>query len=90
MKRENAPQENILDNYDSYRRFILEETELVLKGKKRYIQTNSIGSITKLFNLDQMIDLFYLEEEHEIVQELNELKKAIMVKHFLRDQISDI
>ena len=90
MQRENAPQENILDNYDSYRRFILEETELVLKGKKRYIQTNSIGSITKLFNLDQMIDLFYLEEEHEIVQELNELKKAIMVKHFLRDQISDI
>jgi hypothetical protein len=37
-----------------------------------------------------MIDLFYLEEEYEIVQELNELKKAIMVKHFLRDQISDI
>lgn len=90
MERENAPQENILENYDSYRRFILEETELVLKGKKRYIQTNSIGSITKLFNLDQMIDLFYLEEEHEIVQELNELKKAIMIKHFLRDQISDI
>jgi hypothetical protein len=90
MERENALPENILDNYDLYRRFILEEAELVLKGKKRYIQTNSIGSITKLFNLDQMIDLFYLEEEHEIVQELNELKKAIMVKHFLRDQISDI
>lgn len=90
MERENAPQESILENYDLYRRFILEETELVLKGKKRYIQTNSIGSITKLFNLDQMIDLFYLEEEHEIVQELNELKKAIMIKHFLRDQISDI
>lgn len=90
MGRENAPPENILDNYDLYRRFILEEAELVLKGKKRYIQTNSIGSITKLFNLDQMIDMFYLEEEHEIVQELNELKKAIMVKHFLRDQISDI
>jgi hypothetical protein len=90
MERENTPQGNILDNYDLYRKFILEEAELVLKGKKRYIQTNSIGSITKLFNLDQMIDLFYLEEEHEIVQELNELKKAIMVKHFLRDQISDI
>ena len=90
MERENALPENILDNYDLYRRFILEEAELVLKGKKRYIQTNSIGSITKLFNLDQMIDMFYLEEEHEIVQELNELKKAIMVKHFLRDQISDI
>jgi hypothetical protein len=82
--------ENILENYDSYRRFILEETELVLKERKRYIQTNSIGSITKLFNLDQMIDFFYLEEEYEIVQELGELKKAIMVKHFLRDQISDI
>ena len=90
MERENALPENILDNYDLYRRFILEEAELVLKGKKLYIQTNSIGSITKLFNLDQMIDMFYLEEEHEIVQELNELKKAIMVKHFLRDQISDI
>ena len=90
MERENAPPENILDNYDLYRRFILEEAELVLKGKKRYIQTNSIGSITKLFNLDQMIDMFYLEEEHEIVQELNELKKAIMVKHFLSDKISDI
>jgi len=82
--------ENILENYDSYRRFILEETELVLRERKRYIQTNSIGSITKLFNLDQMIDFFYLEEEYEIVQELSELKKAIMVKHFLRDQISDI
>jgi hypothetical protein len=82
--------ENILENYDSYRRFILEETELVLRERKRYIQTNSIGSVTKLFNLDQMIDFFYLEEEYEIVQELSELKKAIMVKHFLRDQISDI
>ena len=82
--------ENILENYDLYRKFILEETELVLRERKRYIQTNSIGSITKLFNLDQMIDFFYLEEEYEIVQELSELKKAIMVKHFLRDQISDI
>ena len=82
--------ENILENYDLYRKFILEEAELVLKERKRYIQTNSIGSITKLFNIDQMIDFFYLEEEYEIVQELSELKKAIMVKHFLRDQISDI
>ena len=62
----------------------------MLKERKRYIQTNSIGSITKLFNLDQMIDFFYLEEEYEIVQELSGLKKAIMVKHFLRDKISDI
>ena len=82
--------ENILENYDSYRKFILEEAELVLEERKRYIQTHSIGSITKLFNIDQMIDFFYLEEEYEIVQELSELKKAIMVKHFLRDQISDI
>jgi len=82
--------ENILENYDSYRRFILEETELVLRERKRYIQTNSIGSVIKLFNLDQMIDFFYLEEEYVIVQELSELKKAIMVKHFLRDPISDI
>jgi len=82
--------ENILENYDSYRRYILEEAVLVLKERKRYIQTNSIGSITKLFNLDQMIDFFYLEEEYEIVQELSGLKKAIMVKHFLRDKISDI
>jgi hypothetical protein len=37
-----------------------------------------------------MIDFFYLEEEYEIVQELSGLKKAIMVKHFLRDKISDI
>jgi len=90
MKEESTPQGNILDNYDHYRRFILEETELVLKEKKRYIQTNSIGSITKLFNLDQMIDLFYLEGEHEIIHELSELKRAIMVKHFLSDKISDI
>ena len=76
--------ENILENYDSYRKFILEEAELVLKERKRYIQTNSIGSITKLFNIDQMIDFFYLEEEYEIVQELSELKKAIMVKHFFK------
>jgi hypothetical protein len=81
---------DILENYDSYRRYILEEAVLVLKERKRYIQTNSIGSITKLFNLDQMIDFFYLEEEYEIVQELSGLKKAIMVKHILRDKISDI
>lgn len=81
---------DILENYDSYRRYILEEAVLVLKERKRYIQTNSISSITKLFNLDQMIDFFYLEEEYEIVQELSGLKKAIMVKHFLRDKISDI
>ena len=81
---------DILENYDSYRRYILEEAILVLKERKRYIQTNSIGSITKLFNLDQMIDFFYLEEEYEIVQELSGLKKAILIKHFLRDKISDI
>lgn len=90
MKIENTPIESIFDNYESYRHFILEETELVLKERKMYIQTNTIGSVTKLFNLDQMIDFFYLEDEYEIVQELTGLKKVIMVKHFLKDHISDI
>ena len=62
----------------------------MLNERKMYIQTNTIGSVTKLFNLDQMIDFFYLEDEYEIVQELTGLKKVIMVKHFLKDQISDI
>jgi hypothetical protein len=77
---------SILDNYDSYRNFILEEAEIVL----RFVQTDSIASITKLFNLDQMIDFFYLEGEYEIVQDLTNLKRAIMIKHFLKGQISDI
>jgi hypothetical protein len=81
---------SILDNYDSYRSFILEEAEIVLKERKRFVQTDSISSITKLFNLDQMIDFFYLEEEYEIVQDLSNLKRAIMIKHFLKGQISDI
>jgi hypothetical protein len=37
-----------------------------------------------------MIDFFYLEEEYEIVQDLSNLKRAIMIKHFLKGQISDI
>jgi hypothetical protein len=81
---------SILDNYDSYRNFILEEAEIVLRERKRFVQTDSIASITKLFNLDQMIDFFYLEGEDEIVQDLTNLKRAIMIKHFLKGQISDI
>ncbi len=81
---------SILDNYDSYRNFILEEAEIVLRERKRFVQTDSIASITKLFNLDQMIDFFYLEGEYEIVQDLSNLKRAIMIKHFLKGQISDI
>jgi hypothetical protein len=81
---------SILDNYDSYRNFILEEAEIVLRERKRFVQTDSIASITKLFNLDQMIDFFYLEGEYEIVQDLTNLKRAIMIKHFLKGQISDI
>jgi hypothetical protein len=81
---------NILESYDSYRNFILEEAEIVLRERKRFVQTDSIASITKLFNLDQMIDFFYLEGEYEIVQDLSNLKRAIMIKHFLKGQISDI
>jgi len=81
---------SILDNYDSYRNFILEEAEIVLRERKRFVQTDSIASITKLFNLDQTIDFFYLEGEYEIVQDLTNLKRAIMIKHFLKGQISDI
>jgi len=81
---------SILDNYDSYRNFILEEAELVLKERKRFVQTDSIPPVTKLFNLDQMIDFFYLEEEHEIIEELDSLRKAIVLRHFLKGQISDI
>lgn len=81
---------SILDNYECYRNFILEEAELVLKERKRFVQTESIPSITKLFNLDQMIDFFYLEEEYEILEELVSLRKAIMIKHFLKGQLSDI
>lgn len=81
---------SILDNYEAYRTFILEEAELVLKERKRFVQTESIPSITKLFNLDQMIDFFYLEEEYEIIEELMNLRKAIMIKHFLKGQLSDI
>ncbi len=85
-----TPEATILDNYDSYRNFILEEAEIVLRERKRFVQTNSIASITKIFNLDKMIDFFYLEGEYEIVQDLTNLKRAIMIKHFLKGQISDI
>lgn len=81
---------SILDDYDSYRNFILEEAEIVLRERKRFVQTDSIPSVTKLFNLDQMIDFFYLEEEHEIINELDDLRKAIVLRHFLKSQISDI
>ena len=87
---ETTTEASILDNYDSYRNFILEEAEIVLRERKRFVQTDSIASITKLFNLDQMIDFFYLEEEYEIVQDLSNLKRAVMIKHFLKGQISDI
>jgi hypothetical protein len=84
-------QENeILDDYEYYRDIILEETELILKEKKRYIQTESIGTSLKLTSLDEMIDFFYLEEELIVVEELANMRKAIIIRHFLKGHMCDI
>lgn len=82
--------DSILDDYAEYRKIILEEAELVLKSKKRYIQTESIAPQIKLFTLDEMADFFYLEDEHEIVNEFIGLRKAVILRHFLRERVSDI
>lgn len=86
----NTHTEEILENYDLYKKFIIDEAELVFKEKKKYIQTNSINSITKVFTLDQMIDFFYLEGEKDIVNELSNIREAIVIKHFLKGQSLDI
>ena len=78
---------NILEDYDSYKQYIMEEAEVVLKEKKRFIQTETIATTTKLFNIDQMIDLFYIEDEPILVNELSNIKMAIMIKHFLRKHL---
>jgi hypothetical protein len=84
-------QENdILDDYEYYRDIILEETELILKEKKRYIQTESIGVAIKLTSLDEMIDFFFIEEEFVVVEELSNMRKAIIIRHFLKGRMCDI
>ena len=81
---------NILEDYNSYRQYIMEETEIVLKEKKRFIETETISTGTKLFNLDRMIDFFYLEDEHVLTNELLNMKTAIVIKHFLKRKSLDI
>ena len=81
---------NILEDYDSYRQYIMEEAEVVLKEKKRFIETETISTGTKLFNLDRMIDFFYLEDEHVLTNELLNMKTAIVIKHFLKRKSLDI
>jgi hypothetical protein len=80
----------LLDDYGQYRNIILEEAELILKEKKRYIQTESIGTVIKLSSLDEIIDFFYFEDEHEIVEELSNMRKAIIIRQFLKGKSCDI
>jgi len=81
---------SIYDDYEAYRGMMLEEAELILKDKKSYIKTSSITSSVKIYNLDQIIDFFYLEGENIIVQELYNIKGAIIIRHFLTRVFDDI
>ena len=80
----------VVEDYEAYRFMMLEEADLILKDRKKYIKTNSMSPSVKIFNLDHIVDFFYLEEELLIVEELSNIRRAIIIRHFLRRMFSDI
>ena len=81
---------HIIEDYEAYRFMMLEEAELILKDRKNYILTNSIAPAIKIFNLDHIIDFFYLEDEHSIVEEISSIRRAIIIRFFLKKMLKDI
>lgn len=78
------------EDYEAYREMMLEEAELILEDRRGYIKTNSIASPVKIFTLDRAIDFFYLENEPFIVEELSDVRRAIIIRHFLKRMFGDI
>lgn len=78
------------EEYDDFKRIMIEEAYDVLSNRKEYIETDSFSTSSKIVHLDRLSDFFYLEDEFEVTRDFNSLKKTIIVRHFLRDQIKDI
>jgi hypothetical protein len=78
------------DEYEIFRRILLEESLAILSDRKKYIKNDILNTATKIFHLDRICDFFFLEDEFEIIGDFNSLKKAIIVRHFLKAHIKDI
>jgi len=78
------------EEYEIFRALMIEEAWNILTDKSRYIRNNIEGTLSKIHHLEKISDFFFIENELEIYHEFNLLKKTIIIRHFLKDHISDI
>ena len=70
-------------NYEDYRILMLIEAEEILSDKKRYISQDPTPPRIKFIKIQDLLNFFYVEEEHDIYNELFSVYKAIYFKDLL-------
>lgn len=78
------------EDYEIFRQVMLEEAWIILSDRSKYIKNDSLNTASKIFHLEKISDFFYLEDEFDIVNDFNILKKTVIIRHFLLDHVEDI
>jgi hypothetical protein len=70
-------------SYEEYRILMLIEAEEILGDKKRFISQDPTPMEIKSIKIQDLLNFFYVEEEHEIYNELYSIYRAIYIKNIL-------
>lgn len=70
-------------SYEEYRILMLIEAEEILGDKKRFINQDPTPMEVKSIKIQDLLNFFYVEEEHEIYNELYSIYRAIYIKNIL-------
>jgi len=70
-------------SYGEYRILMLIEAEEILGDKKRFISQDPTPMEIKSIKIQDLLNFFYVEEEHEIYNELYSIYRAIYIKNIL-------
>jgi hypothetical protein len=90
MKEDGKIDNYTKEEYEIFRALMIEEAWDILINKSTYIRSNNENTVSKIQHLEKMSDFFFVENELEISNEFNLLKKIIIIRHFLKDHILDI
>jgi hypothetical protein len=90
MKEDGKIDNYTKEEYEIFRALMIEEAWDILINKSTYIRSNNENTVSKIQHLEKMSDFFFVENELEISNEFNLLKKTVIIRHFLKDHILDI
>ena len=74
----------VSEAYELYKKLVLEETEKILSNKRTFLSGPPRDIDRKRVKIEGLADFFYLEGEDAIVQELDNISNALLIKGLLK------